>query len=40
MDENYWVNASTSPASGTWKLQAEDLAKGDKGYINGWTLTL
>ncbi|MFI6787013.1 S8 family serine peptidase [Nonomuraea sp. NPDC050383] len=40
IDENYWVNASASPASGTWKLQAEDLAKGDKGYINGWTLTL
>ncbi|MET7466947.1 proprotein convertase P-domain-containing protein, partial [Nonomuraea sp. NPDC005501] len=40
IEENYWVNAGASPASGTWKLRAEDLAKGDKGYINGWTLTL
>ncbi|MEV0145674.1 MULTISPECIES: S8 family serine peptidase [unclassified Nonomuraea] len=40
IDESYWVNASASPANGTWRLKAEDLAKGDKGYINGWTLTL
>ncbi|GAA3211115.1 S8 family serine peptidase [Nonomuraea helvata] len=40
IDENYWVNANVSPASGTWKLRVEDLAKGDKGFINGWTLTL
>ncbi|MEQ4722107.1 S8 family serine peptidase [Nonomuraea sp. B19D2] len=40
IDENYWVNANVSPASGTWRLRAEDLTKGDKGFINGWTLTL
>jgi subtilisin family serine protease len=40
IDESYWVNASASAANGTWKLRAEDLAKGDKGFINGWTLTL
>ncbi|MFD1546141.1 S8 family serine peptidase [Nonomuraea guangzhouensis] len=40
IDESYWVNASASPSNGTWKLRAEDLAKGDKGFINGWTLTL
>jgi subtilisin-like proprotein convertase family protein len=40
IDESYWVNASASVAHGTWRLKAEDLAKGDKGYINGWTLTL
>ncbi|MEU4235077.1 S8 family serine peptidase [Nonomuraea sp. NPDC026600] len=40
IDESYWVNASASAANGTWKLRAEDLAKGDTGFINGWTLTL
>ncbi|MFG1966627.1 S8 family serine peptidase [Nonomuraea sp. NPDC049028] len=40
INESYWVNASASAANGTWKLRAEDLAKGDKGFINGWTLTL
>ncbi|MEV1172743.1 S8 family serine peptidase [Nonomuraea sp. NPDC049784] len=40
IDESYWVNANASPASGTWKLRVEDLAKGDTGFINGWTLTL
>ncbi|MFI7703944.1 proprotein convertase P-domain-containing protein [Nonomuraea sp. NPDC049480] len=40
IDENYWVNAGASPASGTWRLKVEDLAKGDTGYIEGWTLTL
>ncbi|MEV0381189.1 S8 family serine peptidase [Nonomuraea sp. NPDC050643] len=40
INESYWVNASASPASGTWRLRVEDLAKGDKGFINGWTLTL
>ena len=40
INESYWVNASASPSNGTWKLRAEDLAKGDKGFINGWTLTL
>ncbi|WP_433427658.1 S8 family serine peptidase [Nonomuraea sp. CA-141351] len=40
IDESYWVNANASPASGTWRLRVEDLAKGDTGFINGWTLTL
>ncbi|SEH02263.1 Proprotein convertase P-domain-containing protein [Nonomuraea solani] len=40
INESYWVSATVSPASGTWKLRVEDLAKGDKGYIDGWTLTL
>lgn len=39
LNETYHVNASTSPASGSWKLRVEDVTSGDKGYINGWTLT-
>ncbi|MFF0430715.1 S8 family serine peptidase [Streptomyces sp. NPDC004327] len=35
----YTVNASTSVANGTWKLQVRDVASGDTGYIDSWSLT-
>lgn len=34
----YTVNASSSPASGTWKLKVTDVYRGDTGYIDGWSL--
>ncbi|MFJ3906007.1 S8 family serine peptidase [Streptomyces sp. NPDC090025] len=36
---SYTVNASTSVANGTWKLQVRDVASGDTGYIDSWSLT-
>lgn len=35
----YTVDASTSVANGTWKLQVRDVASGDTGYIDSWSLT-
>ncbi|MEU8523524.1 S8 family serine peptidase [Streptomyces sp. NBC_01216] len=35
----YTVNASSEPANGTWKLQVRDVAGGDTGYIDSWSLT-
>ncbi|MER7911756.1 S8 family serine peptidase [Streptomyces sp. NPDC096068] len=35
----YTVDASSEVANGTWKLQVRDVATGDTGYINGWSLT-
>ncbi|MER6345190.1 proprotein convertase P-domain-containing protein [Streptomyces sp. NPDC001532] len=37
--ETYTVDASGSPAGGTWKLRVEDLWVGSSGTINSWTLT-
>jgi subtilisin family serine protease len=37
--ETYTVNASSEVANGTWKLQVQDVAKDDTGYINSWKLT-
>ncbi|EID55303.1 subtilisin-like serine protease [Saccharomonospora xinjiangensis XJ-54] len=37
--ETYTVNASSSPANGTWQLRVTDVYYGDTGYINSWTLT-
>ncbi|MGW0697766.1 S8 family peptidase [Streptomyces sp. NPDC002867] len=35
----YTVDASTELAGGTWKLQVRDVASGDTGYIDSWSLT-
>ncbi|WP_201797484.1 proprotein convertase P-domain-containing protein [Mizugakiibacter sediminis] len=32
------MNASSSPASGTWKPKVTDVYRGDTGYIDGWSL--
>ncbi|MBL3670499.1 proprotein convertase P-domain-containing protein [Streptomyces sp. M2CJ-2] len=34
----YTVDASASPANGTWKLYIEDISQGATGTLNGWTL--
>jgi subtilisin-like proprotein convertase family protein len=34
----YTVDASASPANGTWKLRVEDISEGATGTLNGWTL--
>lgn len=39
INASYTVNASSSPASGTWKLRVRAFNfNGDNGYIDGWTL--
>jgi serine protease len=35
----YTVDASSEIANGTWKLQVRDVASGDTGYIDSWSLT-
>ncbi|WP_142212383.1 S8 family serine peptidase [Streptomyces sp. SLBN-118] len=35
----YTVDASSEVASGTWKLRVRDVASGDTGYIDSWSLT-
>jgi serine protease len=35
----YTVDASSEVANGTWKLQVRDVASGDTGYIDTWSLT-
>ncbi|MFJ5830922.1 S8 family serine peptidase [Streptomyces sp. NPDC093089] len=35
----YTVDASSEVANGTWKLQVKDVASGDTGYIDSWSLT-
>ncbi|MDQ3577976.1 MAG: M14 family metallopeptidase [Actinomycetota bacterium] len=35
----YTVNASAEAANGTWSLRAQDIARADSGYIDGWKLT-
>ncbi|MEV4330786.1 S8 family serine peptidase [Streptomyces sp. NPDC049597] len=35
----YTVDASSEVAAGTWKLQVRDVASGDTGYIDSWSLT-
>ncbi|MFF2953385.1 S8 family serine peptidase [Kitasatospora sp. NPDC057965] len=37
--KTYTVNASASPADGTWKLRVKDGAAGDTGTIDAWNLT-
>jgi serine protease len=34
----YTVNASASPANGSWRLRVNDNAAGDVGYIDSWSL--
>ncbi|WP_084223152.1 M4 family metallopeptidase [Kitasatospora cheerisanensis] len=36
--ETYTVDASAQLASGTWRLRAQDMYKGDSGYIDSWKL--
>ncbi|MGW4384135.1 M4 family metallopeptidase [Kitasatospora sp. NPDC004531] len=36
--ETYTVDASAQPANGTWRLKAQDMYKGDSGYIDNWKL--
>ncbi|MFE0845903.1 proprotein convertase P-domain-containing protein [Streptomyces rochei] len=35
----YTIDASASPASGTWKLQTQDTSDGATGTLHGWLLT-
>ncbi|MFJ6631984.1 S8 family peptidase [Streptomyces sp. NPDC091376] len=35
----YTVDASSEVANGTWQLRVRDVASGDTGYINSWSLT-
>ncbi|MFE0703142.1 S8 family serine peptidase [Streptomyces sp. NPDC058872] len=35
----YTVNASSEVANGTWQLRVRDVASGDTGYIDSWSLT-
>ncbi|MBT2493703.1 S8 family serine peptidase [Streptomyces sp. ISL-96] len=35
----YTVDASSEVANGTWRLQVRDVASGDTGYIDSWSLT-
>ncbi|RAS66032.1 proprotein convertase P-domain-containing protein [Lentzea atacamensis] len=37
--QTFTVNASSEVANGTWKLQVQDVARVDTGYINSWKLT-
>ncbi len=34
----YTVNASGSPANGSWRLRVNDNAAGDTGYVDSWSL--
>ncbi|MBB1242488.1 S8 family peptidase [Streptomyces durbertensis] len=38
INQTYTVNASSSPANGTWKLRVSDNATWDTGYIDKWAL--
>ena len=39
VNETYTVDASSSPADGTWQLRVTDVYYGDTGNLNSWTLT-
>ncbi len=41
INQTYTINAGsvTNNGNGTWKLQVNDNANGDTGYIDSWTLT-
>jgi subtilisin-like proprotein convertase family protein len=39
IDKTYTVDASASPANGTWKLRVQDVWSYDSGYIDSWKLT-
>jgi len=40
IDTTYTVNLSSEVANGAWKLQVQDAATADTGFINTWTLNL
>ncbi|MBT2470516.1 S8 family serine peptidase [Streptomyces sp. ISL-66] len=40
LDTTYTVDASTSPANGTWKLRVEDRSAGGTGTLDRWSLTV
>ncbi len=35
----YTLNAGTRPATGTWRLRVRDLARGNTGFIDSWSIT-
>ncbi|MFJ2022108.1 S8 family peptidase, partial [Streptomyces nodosus] len=37
--KTYTVDASASPANGTWQLKVEDKSRGGVGTLNGWSMT-
>jgi subtilisin family serine protease len=39
INTSWSVDASTVPASGSWRLQVTDSYSGDTGYIDAWSLT-
>jgi subtilisin-like proprotein convertase family protein len=39
LNKTYAVDASASPADGTWKLRVEDRSAGADGTLNSWALT-
>ncbi|WP_435858768.1 M4 family metallopeptidase [Streptomyces pathocidini] len=39
VQESYTVDASSETASGSWKLQVQDVYAQDTGYVNSWKLT-
>jgi subtilisin-like proprotein convertase family protein/subtilisin family serine protease len=39
LQQLYTVDASASPAGGTWKLRLEDASEGATGTLNSWSLT-
>jgi subtilisin-like proprotein convertase family protein len=39
LSADYTVDASASPADGTWKLRVTDASKGSSGILTGWSLT-
>ncbi|WP_198953297.1 M4 family metallopeptidase [Kitasatospora sp. CB01950] len=36
--ETYTVDASAQPANGLWRLRAQDMYRGDTGYIDNWKI--
>ncbi|MEU5942817.1 M4 family metallopeptidase [Micromonospora sp. NPDC047548] len=40
IDTVYTKNLHSETANGTWTLRVQDVASGDSGFINSWTLTL
>lgn len=40
INTTYSVNVSSEAINGTWKLRVKDLASGDTGYINSWSIKM
>ena len=39
INSTYTVNLSGEALNGTWRLRVNDIARGDTGYINSWSVT-